>query len=212
MQVVAAAAAPSDHRRIRRSSLHVRLCQACSRCAHSLAACRAARPPARQLGHSGSDGVSGNGAFVGMGLRSQPRGAPSRQLRRLGVPDQVVSDRRFSLCQLAAGSAASTTQHIATRCNTLQICSLERQAKDSRRSCSQLSATVRAKPQHALIRVWAHAAHMRAPTYTLKRTHACAHAQPTMRPRALTRACARALSDVLPARLAAAHACLVDPI
>lgn len=208
--MVAAAAAPSDHRRIRRSSLHVRPCQTCSRCAHSLAACRAARPPARRLGHSGSDGVSGNGAFVGMGLRSQPRGAPSRQLRRLGVPDQVVSDRRISLCQLAAPRRRGNT--FATRCNTLQICSLERQAKDSRRSCSQLSATVRAKPQHALFRVWAHAAHMRAPAYTRKRTHACAHAQLTMRPRALTRACARARSDVLPARVAAAHACLVDPI
>ena len=64
-------------------------------------------------------GLSGNGAFVGMGLRSQPRRSPSRQLRRLGVPDQVVSDRRFSLCQLAAPRRRrNTLQHVATRCKS----------------------------------------------------------------------------------------------
>ena len=63
VQVVAAAAAPSGHRRIRRSSLHVRPVMPNLQPLRALARrmpCGAAA--CLPTGHSGSDGVSGNGA------------------------------------------------------------------------------------------------------------------------------------------------------
>jgi hypothetical protein len=139
-------------------------------------------------------GLSGNGALVGMGLRSQPRGGslpPAPSLGRSGS-----SRLRSSIFSLSAGSQQRRVDD-ATHCNTLQhVANLQFGAASQRFAAQLLAAQCDSTCKTttcSISSMGACSAHARPRIHA--QAHACMRARATNNApaRAHSRMCARAL-------------------